>query len=142
MARPFAQIPFDALPREPTRAHRFFELEEKRITVRCEPFGAVSVSYRETGEGEPLLLVHGLMTTGYSWRYLIDHLPGRRLIVPDLVGAGRSDKPDCRYGARDVARFIGAFATELGVRGCPIVGNSMGGYLAMWLALDDPAAMA
>ncbi len=140
--RPFEQIPFAELPAAPVRPHRFFALPERRVAVRCEPFGEVTVSWREAGAGEPLLLVHGLMTTGYSYRYLIDHLPGRRLVVPDLVGCGRSDKPACRYAPRDVARFIGAFARAVGVRGCPIVGNSMGGYLAMWLALDDPEATA
>jgi pimeloyl-ACP methyl ester carboxylesterase len=137
---PFRQLRYDALPEIPTRAHRFFELEERRVVITSPPFGDVEVSYREHGSGKPLLLIHGLMTTGYSWRYLVDHLHGYQAIMPDLVGCGRSGTPRCSYSPRDVAAFIAAFARAIGVRGCPIVGNSMGGYLAMRLALDDPEA--
>jgi pimeloyl-ACP methyl ester carboxylesterase len=112
------------------------------VSIDSEHFGRVQVRYIDHGQGPPLLLVHGLMTTSYSWRYLLEPL-GRhfRLLVPDLVGCGESDKPTCHYGPRRVAAFIGDFQRALGVRGCDVVGNSMGGYLCMWLGLDDPTSM-
>lgn len=118
------------------------ELERKSIDVRSEHFGSVMIRYREYGSGDPLLLVHGLMTSGYSFRYLLEPL-GRhyRLIVPDLVGCGESDKPDVGYSAPALARFIGELMHALGVRGCDVVGNSLGGYLCMQLALSDAGAL-
>jgi pimeloyl-ACP methyl ester carboxylesterase len=140
--QPFRQLSFEALPARPSRAHSFLELETKSVEVRSEHFGAVTIRYREYGSGDPLLLVHGLMTSGYSFRYLIEPLGQRyRLIVPDLVGCGESDKPDVGYTAPALARFIGELMHALGLRGCDVVGNSLGGYLCMQLALADAGAL-
>lgn len=117
-------------------------LEPKFVDVSSKAFGRLTVHYREMGAGPPLLLVHGLMTTSYSWRYVFASLAqNRRVIALDLVGCGRTDKPAGRYGPREVAAFIAEFSAALGIRGCDVVGNSMGGYLCMVLALDDPGAM-
>ncbi|HEY8039078.1 MAG TPA: alpha/beta hydrolase [Polyangiaceae bacterium] len=112
--------------------------------MRSRPFGELRVHYREHGDGPPLLLVHGLMTTSYSWRYVYASL-GRayRVIAPDLPGSGRTDKPDApSYSAAALAEWIGEFQEAAGIRGCPAVGNSLGGYLCMRLALRDPGAFA
>lgn len=107
-------------------------------------FGRLGVSYRELGAGEPLLLVHGLMTTSYSWRYVIEPLAQKwRVIAIDLPGCGRTDKPaGARYGAPELAAFLAELVGALGVRGCRVVGNSMGGYLCMRAALADAGAFS
>jgi pimeloyl-ACP methyl ester carboxylesterase len=139
---PFAQLAFEALPETPARPHGFLALEPREIVVRSRPFGSVRVRYRELGVGPPLLLVHGLMTSGYSWRYLAALLAHRfRCLVPDLVGAGESDKPDVAYRAEALAVFVGELLEALGARGADVVGNSLGGYVCMRLALADPGAM-
>src|SRR5262249_40947456 len=87
---------------------------------------------------------HGLMTTSYSWRYVLDSL-GRdfRVIAPDLPGCGRSDKPaGARYTGAALATFLLEFQRALDLRGCPVVGNSMGGYICMRAALADRGAFA
>jgi pimeloyl-ACP methyl ester carboxylesterase len=96
------------------------------------------------GSGPPLLLIHGLMTTSYSWRYVMEPLARHaRVIAPDLVGCGRSEKVTNRsYAVRRLAEWIGELQRALGIRGCAVVGNSMGGYLCRRLALDDPASMS
>jgi haloalkane dehalogenase len=48
-----------------------------------------TMEYVDTGEGNPIVLLHGNPTSSYLWRNVIPHLPGRRL-APDLVGMGRS----------------------------------------------------
>jgi pimeloyl-ACP methyl ester carboxylesterase len=103
-------------------------------------FGPTRIHVRELGEGPPLLLVHGLMTTGYSFRYVTAPLAeaGYRVILPDLPGCGRSDKPDVSYAADEVATFVGELVDALGVAGCPALGNSLGGYLCLRLALRRP----
>jgi pimeloyl-ACP methyl ester carboxylesterase len=142
--RPFERVPFRDLPEIPPRPHDYGKTKPHEITMRSRPFGEVRVHYREHGSGPPLLLVHGLMTTSYSWRYVYGAL-GRhfRVIAPDMPGAGRSDKVDAAsYEAAALAEWIGEFQRAVGIRGCAVVGNSLGGYLCMRLALRDPAAMA
>jgi pimeloyl-ACP methyl ester carboxylesterase len=142
MAPPFRQGRFEELPELPRRPHGYFDVPARDVVVRSAHFGEVSTHVRERGEGEPLLLVHGLMTTSYSWRYVIDDLAEHyRVIAFDLVGAGRSDKPDTTYEPEAVADFVGELIDALDVRGARVVGNSMGGYLAMWLAIRHPTSM-
>ena len=140
--RPFSQLRFREVPETPRRPHPFLSLPEREVNVDARAFGSVRIRYRELGDGPPLLLVHGLMTSSYSWRYVIEPLAKRwRVVVPDLPGAGRSDHPRSVYSPEALGSFIGDFQRALGIRGCDVVGNSLGGLLCMRLALDEPDAM-
>ncbi|MFB6263906.1 MAG: alpha/beta fold hydrolase [Bradymonadaceae bacterium] len=78
-----------------------------------------------------------------GWHVSSCTFPRYTLFAPDLPGAGRSQIPDdAGYHPDALAAWIGQFQRTVGIRGCPGVGNSLGGYLAMWLALDDPEATA
>jgi len=103
-------------------------------------FGRVRIHYRTLGSGSPLLLIHGLMTTSYSWRYVLDGLSERfTVIAPDLPGCGRSEVPARgSFRAAGLADWIGEFQAALGITGCDVAGNSLGGYLCMRRALDAP----
>lgn len=138
---PFARLPFEAIADR--HAHAYFASSEKIIELESAHFGAHRVHVREMGAGAPLLLIHGLMTTSYSWRFVLAPLAKHfRVIAPDFVGCGRSDKPlDCVYSARNLATWIGELQRALGIRGCAVVGNSLGGHISRRLALDDPGAM-
>ncbi len=140
---PFEQLPFASIPELPLRPHRFFEVPAREIVVRSAPFGRLRVHLRELGEGPPLLLVHGLMTTSYSWRYVIHPFASDfRVIVPDLPGSGRSDKPNApSYGPEALSTFLGELVEALGIQGCAVMGNSLGGYLSTWLALERPSCL-
>ncbi len=141
--KPFSRGHFAELPEKPRRPHRYFETTAHEVRVASVGFGEVTIHYREAGCGPPLLLVHGLMTSSYSWRYVIDVLARDfRVIALDLPGAGRSGKPDARYSAAALATFLLEFQRALGVVGCAVVGNSMGGMLCMRAALEDPAAFS
>jgi len=141
--RPFQRTPFATLPESPRRAHPFARTESRDVEVGSARFGRVRIHVREFGAGPPLLLIHGLMTSSYSYRYLLEPLGAHyRLIIPDLPGAGRSDKPDRPYHADALADFIGELVAALGVRGCPVVANSLGGHLCMRHALGDPGAFS
>lgn len=140
--RPFEQTRFEDLPEAPRRPHPFFEVPEQRLTVASPHFGDVVLSVRRHGHGPPLVCVHGLMTSSYSFRYLLEPLADRfELVVFDLPGAGRSDAPEVPYGPRELADLIGELLCALGLEGCRVLGNSMGGYLCMWLALRRPDAI-
>jgi pimeloyl-ACP methyl ester carboxylesterase len=143
VTRPFQRGRFDALPARPRRPHRYYESPAREVVVDSAHFGRVRIHLRELGAGPPLLLVHGLMTSSYSWRYVMDDLArDHRVIVPDLPGAGRSDKPDVAYGSVALARFVLELQAALGLRGCAAVGNSMGGFVCMRAALLDGGAFA
>lgn len=116
----------------------------RELTMDSTPFGRLRVHYREHGEGPPLLLVHGLMTTSYSWRYVFADLGRRyRVIAPDLPGCGATGKPlDRVYSIEALATWVGEFQRALGIRGTRGVGNSLGGLICMRLALDDAGAFS
>lgn len=122
--------------------HAWARAETLTDTVPSDAFGALRTTWRTFGEGPPLLLVHGLMTAGYSWRYVLEPLGARyRVIVPDLPGSGDTDAPDTSYHPDRLADWIAAFADHLGIRGARTIGNSLGGYLCLRLALRDPGAL-
>ena len=114
------------------------------MTTRSDRLGTLRIHVRESGSGPPLLLVHGLMTTSYSWRYLIDPLRQYyRLVIPDLPGCGRSEAPPTgTYGAALLATWVGDLQRALAIEGCLAVGNSMGGHLCMRHAIASPGAFA
>ncbi len=63
--------------------------------------------YVDEGEGDPVVFLHGNPTSSYLWRNVIPHVSGRaRCIAPDLIGFGKSDKPDIGYRFVDHARYL------------------------------------
>jgi len=141
--RPFHRLPFAQLPERPTRPHPYFDTVAHEEVLPSSTFGPLRIHWREHGSGPPLLLIHGLMTSSYSWRYVLDGLGARhRLIVPDLPGAGRSAKPDAPMTPESLTAWIGELQAALGIRGCAAVGNSLGGYLCMRRVLADPGAFS
>ena len=141
---PFRRGKFEELPETPRVPHRYADTRLEKVAVTTDELGACTAAVRTFGKGPPLLLVHGLMTSSYSWRYVLEELGARwTLYMPDLPGNGDSDRPQDRaYHPEAMAVWIGAVQRALGIRGCPVIGNSMGGYLCMRLALRDPDAMS
>ena len=129
------------LPEAPTRPHTYYGLESFRVPVnlpgRQDP---VSVYGRLAGSGPPLLLIHGLMTSGYSFRYVVPALAAKyRVIIPDLPGAGRSEAPaDLSLSPRSIANVIDGLIRSLGIEPPFVVGNSLGGYQALWFTTLFP----
>jgi pimeloyl-ACP methyl ester carboxylesterase len=144
VSRPFVQGRYEALPQVPRLPHGYAATQAHELIMDSRAFGPMRVHYRELGDGPALLLIHGLMTSSYSWRYVAERLARRhRVIMPDLPGAGLSDKPAERSFHPDaLADWIGEFQRALGISGCLTVGNSLGGYLCMRLALREPEAMS
>jgi pimeloyl-ACP methyl ester carboxylesterase len=90
-------------------------------------------------DGQPLLLMHGLGATKASWLTIISSLAKRyRVIAPDLPGFGASDKPTGRYDAAWFAIYAFSLLDVLGHRNAFVVGNSMGGRVAMEMAMLGP----
>ncbi len=139
---PFRRGRFEDLSAKPRVAHPYFEAKTERVKVTTPAMGTLAANVVVHGSGPPLLLVHGLMTSSYSFRYVLEPL-GRHftVVVPDLPGAGQSE-PAPTYAPQACADWIGALLRAMDLRGARVVGNSMGGYLCMRLALSDPGAMS
>jgi len=101
--------------------------------------GDIRLYYKVDGQGDDLLLIHGV--TGYisMWRYVRPHLTGSlRVIMPDLRGHGRSDKPDMRYSVEMFAQDMLGLLDVLGVEQCVVAGHSLGGFIAQQMARQAP----
>ncbi len=92
------------------------------------------------GAGTPLVLVHGLGARGEDWAAMIPGLAaqGFHVYVPDLLGYGRSPKPDVDYSISLEEQMIAQFMQTMHVPRADVGGWSMGGWVAMKMALDHP----
>ena len=100
----------------------------------------VHLHYVEAGEGPPLLLLHGLNGSTFGFRLLAPYLtPHYRTIALDLMGFGYSDRPQHRdYSLGAQARLVDGFLDALGIERASVLGHSLGGAVAMHLALEFP----
>ncbi|RKH68411.1 alpha/beta fold hydrolase [Corallococcus llansteffanensis] len=99
----------------------------------------VTLHFEEAGKGVPVLLLHGLGSSGSDWEGVLPRLSAHhRVLVPDARGHGRSDKPAGAYGVALFACDIAALCDGLGLTGVHVVGLSMGGMMGFQLAVDRP----
>jgi pimeloyl-ACP methyl ester carboxylesterase len=95
------------------------------------------------GKGEPVLLLHGLGGTKITWLPLLAPLAERyRLLVPDLPGHGGSSKPRTEYSPRFYGHAVRRLLDAAGVERAAVVGNSLGGRIAIELALRSPSRVS
>ncbi|QKG23586.1 haloalkane dehalogenase [Actinomadura verrucosospora] len=95
--------------------------------------------YEETGEGVPVVFLHGNPGSSHMWRRVLPAMGGRgRLLAPDLIGMGRSGKPDVPYRFGDHARHLDAWFDTLGLDDVVLVGHDWGGALAFDWAARHP----
>lgn len=67
----------------------------------------IDLHYEISGEGEPLLWLHGFMGAGLDWKYVFNDVPaGFQLIAPDLRGHGASTNPSREFSFRQSARYL------------------------------------
>lgn len=110
-----------------------------RIALEHPGQPPVSLYYEEHGSGPPLLLLHGLGESVFTWHEILPALAARhRVIALDLKGFGKSDKPDdAAYSADDQAELVGRFIVKRGLEDLTVIGHSFGGTVALRAALAD-----
>ena len=101
------------------------------------PTDDVRLYTEEYGEGDPILMVHGIGANMFAFRHLTRDLSAKhRIILVDLKGCGKSPKPcDGRYSVYDHARLICDVIKERDLRNLTIVGHSSGGSISLVTAL-------
>src|SRR6185436_19517486 len=103
----------------------------------------VRVHYQEKGTGTPLILLHGFTSSTYSWKDVLDPLSKTfRVIAIDLKGFGFSGKPDGDYTRRAQASLVEHLLEHLNIEKAWLCGNSMGGEVALNVALANPQRVA
>ncbi|MYA51116.1 MAG: haloalkane dehalogenase [Chloroflexi bacterium] len=99
------------------------------------------MTYVDTGDGDPVVFLHGNPTSSYLWRNVIPHLSGQaRCLAPDLIGMGDSGKaPGGSYRFADHARYLDAWFDALGLTGhVVLVGHDWGSALGFDWACRHP----
>ena len=126
-----------------------YPFEPNYAEVRDGEGGTLRVHYLDEGPSDaaPVLLVHGEPSWSYLYRHMVPVLvdAGHRVVVPDLVGFGRSDKPtrqtDYSY-ARHVAWLSELVFDHLDLRDATFFGQDWGGLLGLRLVADEPDRFA
>lgn len=102
------------------------QFEEKTIAI----FGQ-TIHYWDVGSGPSLVLLHGLGSRKDDWQRVIEPLSHKhRVVVPDQIGFGKSDKPLLDYKIQTYVDFLNEFLQQLKVEKATLVGESMGGWIA------------
>jgi len=97
------------------------------------------VRYRLAGKGPLLLLVHGMAGSSVTWRHVMPALAERfTVLAPDLLGQGESDKPRGEYSLGAHANTLRDLLDSLGYERATVVGQSLGGGVAMQFAYQFP----
>ena len=113
------------------------------IDSRFVNVGPYRVHYFVGGEGTPLLLIHGLGSRSEDWT---PEMPayvkkGFRVYAIDLLGCGRTDHPDIAYTIQQQTDMVDGFLNAVHVQKADVIGWSMGGWIALQLAVEHPQAI-
>jgi pimeloyl-ACP methyl ester carboxylesterase len=105
--------------------------------------GGIRTHYLEAGSGHPVVMLHGSgpgVSGTANWQHNIGTLAKSfRVLAPDIVGFGDTERPDdVVYSLRTWTDHVWAFLDAQGIKSASIVGNSLGGRIAMQMATDQP----
>jgi pimeloyl-ACP methyl ester carboxylesterase len=101
--------------------------------------GDVRIAYEVRGDGEPLVMIHGLGYDLHGWGPLPDLLAQDfRVVLIDNRGVGESDVPEGPYAVSQMAEDVAAVMDDAGIHDANVLGVSLGGYIAQELTLAHP----
>lgn len=96
------------------------------------------IHYIDEGKGNPILFLHGIPTSCYLWRNVIPWVSSvGRCIAPDLIGMGKSDKPDLPYRANDFIRYFEGFIESLDLKNIIMVMHGWGSVIGSDYAMRN-----
>lgn len=121
--------------------HQDFIARQKSLWLDGLSYLPLKVAYTDVGDGDPVILLHGIPTWSYLYHEVIPLLtPHARILAPDFLGHGYSDRRD-RFdrSLQAQTRMILRFMDELGLRNATIVGHDTGGGVALIMGIEHPA---
>jgi len=112
-----------------------FPLESRYVEVH-----GANMHYVEAGEGDPIVFIHGNPASSYLWRNIIPHVQGQgRCIALDLIGMGKSDRPDIEFTYDDQSRYLAGFIDALNLGDdITLVIHDWGSMLGFRWASENP----
>ncbi|HLZ70069.1 MAG TPA: haloalkane dehalogenase [Dehalococcoidia bacterium] len=128
-----------------TPEERFAALPDFPYEPRYVEIEGLRMAYVETGAGDPILCLHGEPTWSFLYRRMLPTLASAgRVIAPDLVGFGRSDKPvaDYAYSYKAHVRWLRQFVEALDLQRITLVCQDWGGLLGLRLLAQQPQRFA
>ncbi len=133
------------LPVQAQQKNDDYRLPRTNVTERSDWIGNhinvldSHIHYVESGEGDPILFIHGNPTSSYLWRNVVPFLSGQgRTIAVDLVGMGRSGKPEIAYRYQDHYAYLTAFIDALNLTNLTLVTHDWGAALGFDYAAQHP----
>lgn len=104
----------------------------------------LNIRYYQAGNDDPpLVLLHGVGDSAVDWSWVIPTLGTKhRVIAPDFPGSGDSAKPKREYSLEFLTQFLGDFLNALQIQRAVLLGNSLGGLIALRFALSNPQQVA
>ncbi len=114
-----------------------------RHAVHTATINGHRMAYLDNGEGPPVILIHGLGGSMWHWEHQqVALVRSCRIITPDLLGSGLSEKPERLYSPAFLLDTFRAFMDNLGIQKAILIGSSMGAGLAMGMSLEHPDRVA
>src|SRR5215208_2719045 len=114
--------------------------ERTVIEAQTVEVDGLSIRYLTVGEGQPLVLLHGAGDNALDWQWVMPALAATyRVYAPDLPGSPDSVRPAAEYSPAFFEQFTAGFLDALGIERAVFIGNSLGGLIALRLALSQPA---
>jgi haloalkane dehalogenase len=96
------------------------------------------IHYIEQGQGNPILFLHGMPTSSYIWRNIIPHVSKLgRCIAPDLIGMGKSGKPNSDYSIENHINYIEKFIEALNLKNITLVMHGWGSVIGFHYAMKN-----
>ncbi|MCA9414775.1 MAG: alpha/beta hydrolase [Candidatus Omnitrophica bacterium] len=132
------------LTREELREMNRYESLDIGTDEAYESVDGQQLHYLKQGHGRPVVLLHGFPTSSYTWRHVIPRLSNDyEVYAPDLPGYGKSDLgPQADRGISAQSFYIDEWMDSLGLSGTILVGQGIGGGVALQIAIRHPDKVA
>ena len=112
---------------------KLFLKSKKTVVERTILYQNKKIFYRNIGNGDPVMFVHGFGEDGTVWNDQVEFLKNRyQIITPDLPGSGRSEMID-EMSMEEIAEVLHSIIHEENISTCTVIGHSMGGYITLAL---------
>lgn len=114
------------------------QIPVKNIQIHGNKIRYLEYSNLNSKEEETLVLLHGIGASAERWSKVIPFFHEHfRMIIPDIIGFGYSDKPTVEYNIPFFVKFLKDFLNRIGVKSASIAGSSFGGLVAAEFAIND-----